>query len=453
MEHRQRLLRPTNTATVEASSKNKSTIVKSLSKQARGYRIRYGAATAGGGGVDWTMESLIRNLALLMAFSLLIGNLWSWLPEKTSKPSSSLSSLDEIDLLEKDVTTAFVPAESPTIEQNDLAPQRNDFANSDAATAVAATQTEQEMMYLQEMEISAHLLEDKLLELIQDALSTQDTQTILALSQMYFTDEDMDNDEDGGADLVSAAYRGTSIFYDETTSQGKAFRWLLKHDTYLHDYHKTYISTLFGGMGGGGTRGATTPPPAAEFINYPTLLQRYILVVFFFATKGQINVEYDGSQASSMPSRNVPLTWTAHGSLHFLDNLHECQWYDSWHGTWLGVKACSRTRSTMTSYWNWSQTATTEKEETGEEQEESQVTQLFLPELGLEGSVPLELGLLTKLQTLDLQSNYLGGDVPVSVGSLTDLRSLCKSKFRTSRCTFHLYNSIYSKWNTDSTWS
>ena len=438
MEHRQRLSRSTNTRSTPAAEarRNKSTL--SLSKKERRYVNRYGTVAVAGG--EWgLMESLIRNLALLLALSLVIGNLRSWRPavepsQPPKDPSLPLSLTEDITNLKKNDTdgTSFIPPEPPTIEHNDSATK--DSSNNNAK----ASQTEEEeQMYHHEIEISGNLLEDKLLELIQralDASSYQDTETILTLSNLYFTKDMEDNDEDGGAELILSAYRGSSIFYDLTTPQGKAFQWLLKDDTYLHNYHKTYFSTFWSGADGGGTRGggggAKHSPPEADVINYPTLLQRYILVVFFFATEGHINYKYN-SPATSLPSQNVPILWTAHGSLHFLDNLHECQWYDSWHGIWMGVKACSSpTSGTATSFWNWSQTKPEEGESMEQQEDEklNQVTQLFLPELGLEGSVPVELGLLTKLQTLDLQSNYLEGVVPVSIGSLTDLRSLCKFK-------------------------
>ena len=44
--------------------------------------------------------------------------------------------------------------------------------------------------------------------------------------------------------------------------------------------------------------------------------------------------------------------------------------------------------------------------------------------MGLGGSLPLELVLLTQLQRLELQSNYLGGSIPVSIGLMTELQAV-----------------------------
>ena len=52
------------------------------------------------------------------------------------------------------------------------------------------------------------------------------------------------------------------------------------------------------------------------------------------------------------------------------------------------------------------------------------VTSLSLPENGLTGEIPVELGNLTDLAMLDLDANQLGGEIPGELGSLTKLTGL-----------------------------
>eukprot|EP00559_Dactyliosolen_fragilissimus_P005619 CAMPEP_0184870576 /NCGR_PEP_ID=MMETSP0580-20130426/37972_1 /TAXON_ID=1118495 /ORGANISM="Dactyliosolen fragilissimus" /LENGTH=314 /DNA_ID=CAMNT_0027372723 /DNA_START=23 /DNA_END=967 /DNA_ORIENTATION=+ len=123
----------------------------------------------------------------------------------------------------------------------------------------------------------------------------------------------------------------------------------------------------------------------------PTLAQRYILALLFFSTDGVLRSN------DSRPSES----WTKHGALHFLDsNYHECDWYRKISGTKYGVMECDSNK---------------------------QVTKLFLPELSLQGTLPSEIGYLSKLVSLDLLGNFIGGTVPASIGCLKKLEVLSLS--------------------------
>ena len=52
------------------------------------------------------------------------------------------------------------------------------------------------------------------------------------------------------------------------------------------------------------------------------------------------------------------------------------------------------------------------------------ITHLYLPSCGLTGSIPPEIGQLTRLRILDLRSNRLTGSIPDEIGNLTQLTSL-----------------------------
>jgi Leucine rich repeat len=99
------------------------------------------------------------------------------------------------------------------------------------------------------------------------------------------------------------------------------------------------------------------------------LLQRYALAVLYFAT--------------------TELGWKR--ELNWLAPVHECEW--SGEG---GVRTCDTDRRvTDVSLWN-----------------------------NLKGTLPVELGALSKLQILYLARNHLYGTVPTELGQLTELKYL-----------------------------
>lgn len=57
-------------------------------------------------------------------------------------------------------------------------------------------------------------------------------------------------------------------------------------------------------------------------------------------------------------------------------------------------------------------------------EDQMRVTELRLPSRGLDGEVPLDLGNLLCLKTLDLSYNAIKGDLPAEVGNLTQLEEL-----------------------------
>eukprot|EP00551_Chaetoceros_affinis_P006307 CAMPEP_0203677166 /NCGR_PEP_ID=MMETSP0090-20130426/27266_1 /ASSEMBLY_ACC=CAM_ASM_001088 /TAXON_ID=426623 /ORGANISM="Chaetoceros affinis, Strain CCMP159" /LENGTH=288 /DNA_ID=CAMNT_0050543971 /DNA_START=64 /DNA_END=927 /DNA_ORIENTATION=- len=168
----------------------------------------------------------------------------------------------------------------------------------------------------------------------------------------------------------------SSVFLNKTTPQGKAFDWLVNYDTF-----KGYKSTW-------------TDPA-----DNPTILQRYILAVLFFATEGVYNRNLGGMFT---PTGNKVGSWTTYGTLNFLSRSHECSWKEkNAHGSLKGVKSCNPNTQ--------------------------EITELILPEAGLHGELPEEIGYLSNLVRLDVQNNHLGGTIPVSIGRLTSLKTLALS--------------------------
>jgi hypothetical protein len=101
-------------------------------------------------------------------------------------------------------------------------------------------------------------------------------------------------------------------------------------------------------------------------VNAPNLIQRYTLAVLFYSTGGE--------------------NWRR--DLNWLSDEHECQWNAEG-----GIRSCTQDNEVKDiSLWN-----------------------------NLKGSIPNELGVLTKLEILYLARNSLQGTIPTQLGLLTDL--------------------------------
>lgn len=185
-------------------------------------------------------------------------------------------------------------------------------------------------------------------------------------------------EEFGNFPEISHLYNGAHpIILNSTTPQGKAFEWILNVDEYYEDSMKN--------------RGKI------DKSDNPTIVQRYVLAVLFFATEGEYNKDV-GTKFT--PQSNTVGHWTNYGTLGFLSpNIHECSWKEkNIHGSLKGVTAC--------------------------DEDTKEITELLLPELGLHGELPEEIGFLSNLVNLDLQNNQLCGSIPRSIAKLTKLKSL-----------------------------
>lgn len=109
--------------------------------------------------------------------------------------------------------------------------------------------------------------------------------------------------------------------------------------------------------------------------NDPYLVQRYVLAVLFYATNGE--------------------NWN-NEALHWMSLMHECFWNKKVKGRLVGVTECD---------------------------EDKNVVRIEIPENNLQGSLPLELGLLKSLKVINFESNRLTGKIPTTIGFLTNLTS------------------------------
>ena len=110
-----------------------------------------------------------------------------------------------------------------------------------------------------------------------------------------------------------------------------------------------------------------------NFENYDnvSLLQRFALATFYFATGGP--------------------TWSM--STGWLDSTDDCTWFDQ-SGTQFGLEPCTNGRRTAIT--------------------------LFLNDLV--GVLPPEIGLLSDLEVLTLHGSQIAGQIPTEVGLLTNLK-------------------------------
>mmetsp|Transcript_27981 Transcript_27981/g.32628 ORF Transcript_27981/g.32628 Transcript_27981/m.32628 type:complete len:397 (-) Transcript_27981:81-1271(-) len=170
-------------------------------------------------------------------------------------------------------------------------------------------------------------------------------------------------------------YDDSSILYNVRTPQGLAFDWIMHIDRFHY-------------------KGSSIP--VMDPSDSPTIVQRYILAVVFFATEGVLN---DDLGKRFTPDDNKLGLWTTEGTLGFLSSYHECEWkIKTEYGTLKGVTSCNK--------------------------ETMDVTEITLSELGLNGELPEEIGYLSKLLTLDFQDNRIKGSIPQSIGRLKSLRKL-----------------------------
>lgn len=100
------------------------------------------------------------------------------------------------------------------------------------------------------------------------------------------------------------------------------------------------------------------------------LLQRFILAYFFFSTGGDVE-------------------WENH--YKFLTKKSVCDWNDKTHGVF-----CN---------------------------ENNQVTAIVMPEVGLAGTIPHDIGLLSNMETFNLTRNELSGSIPPSIGIWSSLKT------------------------------
>ncbi len=108
------------------------------------------------------------------------------------------------------------------------------------------------------------------------------------------------------------------------------------------------------------------------------ILQRWVLTAFFFQTGGATDWE---------------------NTYKFLSKKSVCNWNDNKHGVF-----CN---------------------------DQNQVTSLIFPEIGLQGEIPHDIGLLSNMEVLNLTKNDLKGTIPISIGIMSSLNTVDFSKFFT----------------------
>lgn len=180
----------------------------------------------------------------------------------------------------------------------------------------------------------------------------------------------------------------SSIFRDMSTPQGKAFHWMVHVDEY--NIKSKYQQPL----------------------NVEAILQRYVLILLFFATEGRYNYRL-GNRFT--PDANTKAKWSSIGTVGFLSkHENECHWNKR-------IKSSSSPQKYfMKTFGVVCDNAAISRH--GESKWE--VTEILLGGISLDGYIPEELGLLTGLEKLVLSDNYLKGRIPKSLGGMTHLKVL-----------------------------
>jgi len=170
--------------------------------------------------------------------------------------------------------------------------------------------------------------------------------------------------------LTTSASIDSALLKDPDTPQSKALQWIVKHNPTTTDH---WIS-----------RGRN------EEDAQKLLLQRYVLVVFFFSTLGTVD-KNDGSIKYS--SWNVTTNWMTDQSV--------CTWY--------GVNCLDEFGQIFDDL---------------DATEDGVIESLQLPSNSIIGILPDEIRLLGELQKLDLRDNALEGTLPSRLSETPKLKEL-----------------------------
>jgi Leucine-rich repeat (LRR) protein len=143
---------------------------------------------------------------------------------------------------------------------------------------------------------------------------------------------------------------------------------------------------------------AATEPYLTQSTPIYRIIQRYILSTFYYATQGDTNWE----------TKDL---WVQPG-------VHECEW--------VGVicKELNIPAFSLGEAVNTPEDMPMHNDISGDVVSESMVIEINLPENGLNGYLPKEIGWLMFLQNLGLWSNSIGEELPEEIGNLTSLRGL-----------------------------
>ena len=174
-----------------------------------------------------------------------------------------------------------------------------------------------------------------------------------------------------------------AITRNDTSAQSLAFDWIL-HDPLLQNYTMDY-----------------------------RIVQRFVLATLFYATGGA-NKKLDDETGESLAGWFHDENWLSYDE-------HECNW---WHQDDIGGKIVSVTEFARQENLENKTLGPCGVKGDSLEPGSDAYQHLWLWELGLEGSIPPELYLLTTLRSLSLFANRLDGTISTSIGQLQKLELL-----------------------------
>mgnify|MGYP000166507889 CR=1 FL=1 len=161
------------------------------------------------------------------------------------------------------------------------------------------------------------------------------------------------------------------IFSEQSSPRYKAREWLLNEDKVLQSVIEEFKDC----------------PSSEPAVKLERIIQRYIMLVFYFAT-----VDTQGSRAL----RGQRKLQEGYSQFSIDPNMHECFWIPN---------ACGQEDSVDT-YYDSPQDANNQVDDN------AQIVYLNASHADLVGTVPFELGYLTELRELSIHGNKLEGSIP-----------------------------------------
>jgi len=152
-------------------------------------------------------------------------------------------------------------------------------------------------------------------------------------------------------------------------------------------------------------------------VDDPHLIQRFVLILLFFATGGKesdpsvaVAAVAAGTDDALSDSPHRTSGWDS-SVAHFLTGLHECHWVKkSLEDQFWGMLSIEGDTDRMVGVTKCNA--------------DMEVTELRLADLNLVGFIPEEIKWLSSLESFDMQNNHLAGPIPHSIGELDSLRYL-----------------------------
>jgi Leucine-rich repeat (LRR) protein len=251
-----------------------------------------------------------------------------------------------------DIDNVLEPTLPPTVAESTYLSLNTDHSNNADSTITTTTNSGSSTPATYTGAYTAR--EDDLVG--DDAALTEDESLLVQLDEaiyMLYTAE--------GAQLNMLPHVSSEVFSNGLSPRYQAREWLLNNDTLLQ-------STIMGTSSSSSAATSSSPMDTLERI-----AQRYVMLVFYFSTKTDINT----GTAASTPQASI-------SRFDVQPHTHECFWVKN---------ACGQDDAATTTTSEF-------------------ILYLNVSHADLKGTIPFELGYLSRLRELFLDGNQLTGSIP-----------------------------------------